>query len=367
APSCNWVAWSNVRWITIANPAGTGSGQANLIFSANGGGLRNGTITLEGGASINVIQAANPGPPATFDLPTQVSLPAHAITSIPMPISGLTAPISDVTVSLFLAHPFPSALTVSLVGPDGTTVPPSAQHGGTNFGYTCSPASSRTTFSDAMPVSIAQASPPFAGAYRPDQPLAAFRGKIGAAANGTWTLRVDDAISGYGGTVFCASLNVFTRKPANVFADFEGDARADMALFRNNGDWMIRRSSTGFSSSFVQNWGGPADTPVPGDYDGDGIQDPGLYRESTGDWRVVPSSSNFASSLTVNWGGPGLKPAPGDYDGDGKTDPAVYNPATGVWSVLKSSARYGGTLNVGWGGPGYTPVPGQDFDGDGIS
>ena len=37
--------------------------------------------------------------------------------------------------------------------------------------------------------------------------------------------------------------------------------------------------------------GSGADVPVPGDYDGDGKADPAVFR-STGDWAILPSFTN---------------------------------------------------------------------------
>jgi hypothetical protein len=42
------------------------------------------------------------------------------------------------------------------------------------------------------------------------------------------------------------------------------------------------------------NWGSPGDVPVPGDYDGDGKDDPGIYRNGT--WWVLRSTSGIAVS-----------------------------------------------------------------------
>jgi hypothetical protein len=158
-----------------------------------------------------------------------------------------------------------------------------------------------------------------------------------------------------------------TRLRTRPAFDADGDGRADMTLYKANGDWAMLKSSSNFTSSITKNWGGPGYTAAPGDYDGDGEQDLGLYRESTGAWLVKTSSSGFASTMSFNWGGPGYKAEPGDYDGDGKVDPTVYNTATGVWSILLSSSGYASAINVNWGGAGYTPVPGQDFDGDAIA
>jgi len=49
--------------------------------------------------------------------------------------------------------------------------------------------------------------------------------------------------------------------------------------------------------------GQSADTPVVGDYNGDGTTDVAVYRESTGVWWVMPSGG--AAPWSVLFGGPG--------------------------------------------------------------
>ena len=146
--------------------------------------------------------------------------------------------------------------------------------------------------------------------------------------------------------------------------DFDGDSRADAAFYRGNGDWAILKSGAGYTSSLLRNWGGIGYSPVPGDYDGDGVQDLAVYRMATGEWLVLKSSTSYASVLALSWGGSGYVPVPGDYDGDGRMDPAVYRPATGEWFILKSTGGYATSARVAWGGIQYTPVSGMDFDGD---
>ena len=369
APSCHWVVWSDVSWIKVVNPAGGGTGAVKMIVSANGGPERSATITVEGGSTRRIEQAAAGSGPHTVNQFTPVPLPDVTTTDVPLVVQGLVRPISDVTVSLSLTHTFDGDLTISLIAPDGTTVPLSVRRGGSghNYGASCDPEESLTTFTDSAEQRIIDGLAPFIGSFVPDRPLAAFRGKLGAAVNGTWKLRIQDSANQDSGTLQCVSLRVFTSLPRAIGSDFDGDAGADVASYKSNGDWTLRRSSAGFASSALQHLGGPGAVPVPGDYDGDGIQDIAVYRVDTGSWTILKSSSNFTATLTVNWGGTGFTAVPGDYDGDGRTDPAVYVPATGVWAVLKSSSGYTAAMNLNWGGAGFTPIPGQDFDGDAVS
>ncbi len=46
---------------------------------------------------------------------------------------------------------------------------------------------------------------------------------------------------------------------------------------------------------------------------------------------------------------------PGDYDGDGKTDLGIYCQSDGAWGVLLSGSGYGLAETV-FGGPSYDPV-----------
>lgn len=159
-------------------------------------------------------------------------------------------------------------------------------------------------------------------------------------------------------TVTGAYLCSISDNFASVRADFDGDGRSDLSIYRPiEGNWYLDRSSAGFTAL---HFGLSTDIITPGDFDGDRRTDVAVWRPSSGTWFLYLSSSSQLS--VIQFGSEGDIPSVGDLDGDGKSDISVFRPSNGVWYRLNSGT--GAFVTVQFGQNGDMPVVG-DYDGDG--
>jgi hypothetical protein len=133
------------------------------------------------------------------------------------------------------------------------------------------------------------------------------------------------------------------------------------------GAWHLRTPGGGEVTFF---YGNPGDTPVTGDWDCDGIDTPGLYREANGFAYLRNANSEGVADIQYFFGSPGDFPIAGDWNGDGCDTVSVYRPATGqVFIIDRLGAGQAGlgpaTTSYFFGNPGDAPFAG-DFDGDGV-
>jgi hypothetical protein len=158
---------------------------------------------------------------------------------------------------------------------------------------------------------------------------------------------LSDALGAPGGfTILLSLLNsrIDTRWGFNtdrrVPEDYDGDGKVDLAVFRGGNfpgsiglnNWYILQSSD--SKVRIEYFGLPSDRLVPADYDGDGKADIAVWRPENGYWYWISSRNNSFNS--IQFGLSEDRPVPGDYDGDGKTDVAVFRPSNGVWYLQRS-------------------------------
>ena len=151
-----------------------------------------------------------------------------------------------------------------------------------------------------------------------------------------------------------------------VTGDWDGDGHADVAVYRNGAtagaqSYFFYRPSSMPGSDFVPvPWGTNGDQAVRGDFDGDGHLDAAVFRSSNGVWYILQSSNGQARYQF--WGTGSDRPVAADYDGDGRTDVAVFRPTNGFWYIINSTS---GTVSyANWGLGSDSLVPG-DYNGDG--
>ncbi|MBC7910881.1 MAG: hypothetical protein H7Y30_10305, partial [Pyrinomonadaceae bacterium] len=141
-------------------------------------------------------------------------------------------------------------------------------------------------------------------------------------------------------------------------ADFDGDGRTDLSVFRpTDGNWYATNSSN--NAFHAEHFGATGDLIAPGDYDGDGKTDDAVFRPANGYWYILNSSNSSVRS--TRFGQAGDLPATGDFDADGISDIVVFRPSTGTFYLLHSTD---GSFHFRqWGADGDIPVMG-DYDGD---
>jgi lipoprotein-anchoring transpeptidase ErfK/SrfK len=133
------------------------------------------------------------------------------------------------------------------------------------------------------------------------------------------------------------------------------------------GEWFLRDPGSGDTTSFY--YGNPRDVPFVGDWDCDGDETPGLYRQGDGYVYLRNSNTQGNADLKFFFGNPGDVPIAGDWNGDGCDTVSIYRPSQGRFYIINhlgsGDAGLGAAdLSYTFGNPGDKPFAG-DFDGDG--
>ena len=154
------------------------------------------------------------------------------------------------------------------------------------------------------------------------------------------------------------------------------------------GQWLLRTSNTAGNPNLTFTFGGqPGDQPVAGDWNGDGRTDLGVFRDGTflrGVITITTACPRCFSVTTVEpldplpFGQAGDQPIAGDWNGDGIDDVGVYRSNTSTFllrvpETVAVAPCHGcppqteirvSTVTRQFGSAGDLPVTG-DWDGDG--
>jgi hypothetical protein len=139
-----------------------------------------------------------------------------------------------------------------------------------------------------------------------------------------------------------------------------------IGIFRpSTSTFYLRNSNTTGIADITITFGASTDKPVVGDWNGDGIETPGVYRASTGQFFLTDQSS---APATVDYsfvlGIAGDTPIVGDWDGDGKDGVGIFRPSNGLLYLKNGLTTGFADFTMVLGIPGDIGVAG-DWNGDG--
>lgn len=146
-----------------------------------------------------------------------------------------TLVLSDVNVTVNIAHTWVNDMTITLISPAGTQVQLVA-----NPCVSDNLQNIQATFDDSGNTVVCATNPAISGIVKSVQPLSAFNGQ---SATGTWTLRVLDSFNQDGGAINSWSLNLCsTQQPLSV-QEYE---QLNVAVYPNpsNGNFNVQYTST---------------------------------------------------------------------------------------------------------------------------
>ena len=143
-----------------------------------------------------------------------------------------------------------------------------------------------------------------------------------------------------------------------------GDDADQVVLVEPSGKWHVR---TPGHADYTFSFGAAGDTPILGDWDGDGIDTPGVYRPSNGSAyltnQIPPNGGAALPDLTFFFGSPGDRVFVGDWDGNG-TDTLGLSRRGRIFLTNVNATSIG--VAFSWFGKPSDITRGGDPDGDGV-
>lgn len=328
--------------------------------------------------------------------------------NIQFAVTGLTANVQSVNVSITMQHTWAGDVVATLI-------PPAGGNGLTLFsyiGYSANPSGGDSSnlngtyiFTDsaaadqvlwkaavAAPTTNDTIAP---GSYRPaptGDPATGsslnttFGGLTPAQANGNWTLRLTDGCQDDFGSVSAAVLDISTGTvtppvAAKPFFDYFGSGKSSFAVYNapEGGNVLWRVLNNGGTGQETIFWGlTDFDYYTPGYFDADNRADIAVFRPSNtaGQSFFYIRNTNPVALNAIPYGtAADFGGYDADYDGDGRDDPTVIRRTSGgqwLWSYRASTTNTlrsipFGTAATTQAGTATEDIPmaGGDFSGDG--
>lgn len=149
-----------------------------------------------------------------------------------------------------------------------------------------------------------------------------------------------------------------------IFGDFDGNGIDTVGTFRDIAFLLNRTNQNGlggFQTAAIDPDGLEGDIGLLGDWDGDGDSTPAVFRN--GLWRITNELVG-GEPFEVTFGVAGDLPVAGDWDGDGLDTIGIWTPATATFRLANSLGEPRVDVEQVFGDPTDRPVAG-DWDGDG--
>ncbi len=156
-----------------------------------------------------------------------------------------------------------------------------------------------------------------------------------------------------------------------MIGDWNCDGVDTPGLYRQSDGFVyLRNSNTQGVADIRFFFGNPGDVPVVGDFNGDGCDTVSLYRPETSEVFVINAlgandGGLGAAASSFVFGDPGDAPFVGDFNGDGMETVGLHRASTGFVYFRNSLTTGNADNSFYWGDPGDVVLAG-DWDNDGV-
>lgn len=178
-----------------------------------------------------------------------------------------------------------------------------------------------------------------------------------------------------GGTVKQVQMGFSGRGDVPISGDWNGDGRDEIGFVKvnqSNGNLEWYTSSTNLATAangtvvppvYQGVYGSDADIAVPGDWDGNNTDSPGIVRRNGNDleWHLANSFSSGTSYYGVYGAGCslGCVPVRGDWDANGADSRGVFAVSGAGWFLSNSVISNVTNYSFSWGNQSDLPISGE--------